>query len=425
MRVTGDVRRDPEQDLLAHAELARDRLQALQLVVGIKHDVTDTGPQRLAQLGRRLGVAVQVGPRRVKAATQRQRQLSAGGDVACQALLREHSVDGGARERLGGEQDVEVGVAAGDRVDEGARPCAQVVLDDHVGGGAEPLGELDRVTATEFEVARGVDARALREQVRQRRLQAGAHGTEKDMVWRVRAGSRRTITPERPAKTGSHDGLSYALWMPDTPPSAGVVVLHGAGSCKENHYDFARAVNAVGLAALTFDQRGHGASGGALDGRAVQDVVDVCERLRAELGDPEAPVALRGSSMGGYLALHAAGPAGAAAVIAICPASADGLLRGLHGGRFAFEADEPSLAALLEGGDLHQVVDSLEIPILLLHAQGDEQVPVQLSRELAGLLRSPASRLIEVPGGHHRSIQHDDELQAVSLRFLSRELSPS
>jgi len=27
-----------------------------------------------------------------------------------------------------------------------------------------------------------------------------------------------------------------------------------------------------------------------------------------------------------------------------------------------------------------------------------------------------------VPGGHHRSIQHDEELQAVSLRFIQQSL---
>ena len=31
-------------------------------------------------------------------------------------------------------------------------------------------------------------------------------------------------------------------------------------------------------------------------------------------------------------------------------------------------------------------------------------------------------RLITVPGGHHRSVQHDPELRAVSLRFLERML---
>jgi hypothetical protein len=37
-------------------------------------------------------------------------------------------------------------------------------------------------------------------------------------------------------------------------------------------------------------------------------------------------------------------------------------------------------------------------------------------------MTSPASRLITIPGGHHRSIQHDEELQAVSLRFIEQAL---
>jgi pimeloyl-ACP methyl ester carboxylesterase len=204
--------------------------------------------------------------------------------------------------------------------------------------------------------------------------------------------------------------------------SAGVVVLHGAGSCKENHYDFARAAIALGIAALSFDQRGHGESDGPMDGRAVDDVVAMAALLMSELGTPDAGVALRGSSMGGYLAIRAAEQAGARAVVAICPASGAGLRRGLHDGSLRLDADVPALGAVLESVELGAVVARLEIPILLLHAQGDEQVPVQHSRELAASLRSPQSRLIELPGGHHRSIQHDEELQAVSLRFVERAL---
>jgi pimeloyl-ACP methyl ester carboxylesterase len=59
-----------------------------------------------------------------------------------------------------------------------------------------------------------------------------------------------------------------------------------------------------------------------------------------------------------------------------------------------------------------------------LHAEGDEQVPVEHSRELARLTRNPRSRLIAVPGGHHRSLQHDPDLQAVSVRFIARCLAP-
>jgi uncharacterized protein len=201
-----------------------------------------------------------------------------------------------------------------------------------------------------------------------------------------------------------------------------VVILHGAGSCKESHHDFARAAVAAGLAAITFDQRGHGASAGPMDERAIDDVAVMATRLRAAIGEDRAPVALRGSSMGGYLAIVAASSCAASAVVAICPASADGLRRGLVSGRFEFDADVKALEALLEGHDLHAVVAELAVPLLLLHAEGDEQVPVQHSQELATAMSVPGSRLIVVPGGHHRSIQHDQELQAVSLRFLGRAL---
>jgi alpha-beta hydrolase superfamily lysophospholipase len=235
----------------------------------------------------------------------------------------------------------------------------------------------------------------------------------------------RTVTPLLPADTGVADGLAYTLWLP--PPSgpparAGVVVLHGADSGKESHHDFARAAVALGLGAVCFDQRGHGESAGALGGGVLDDVATVAARLRVALGDPEAPVAVRGSSMGGYLAILAAPVVRAGAVVAICPAGAEGLRRGLGDGRFGFAADTEALAAFLDEHDLTQAARSLTVPLLLLHAEGDERVPIAQSRELAEVLTVPESRLIAVPGGHHRSIQHDEELQAVSLRFILRAL---
>jgi uncharacterized protein len=232
----------------------------------------------------------------------------------------------------------------------------------------------------------------------------------------------RSVTAQLPTEIGVHDGLSFSLWLPKPPEGhrGGVVVLHGAGSCKENHHDFARAALATGLAALAFDQRGHGDSEGPMDGRALSDVASMASYLRSRIGDSRAPIALRGSSMGGYLALVCARDAQASAVVAICPASSEGLRRGLAQGRFSFDADKPALDAFLAEHDPRDAIASLEVPVLLLHADGDEQVPVEHSRELAELMRSPSSRLIAVPGGHHRSVQHDPDLQAVSVRFVER-----
>jgi uncharacterized protein len=226
---------------------------------------------------------------------------------------------------------------------------------------------------------------------------------------------RPAIAP--PDELGMRDGLAYALFLPQDEPLGGVVILHGAGSCKENHFDFARAARAAGMAAVVFDQRGHGASEGALDGRAIADVGSVAGVL-----PPAVPVALRGSSMGGYLALVAAEQLGAVAIVGICPASADGMIAGLREGRFDFRADADALEALLVEHPLDAVVPELPAELLLLHAEGDESVPIEHSRTLAALANPDRTRLVEVPGGDHRSVQHDPELQALALRFLAGAL---
>lgn len=233
----------------------------------------------------------------------------------------------------------------------------------------------------------------------------------------------RTVTAALPDEIGACDGLAYSLWLPGSGQDArgGVVILHGAGSCKESHHDFARVVLAAGFATIAFDHRGHGPSEGRMDHRVLEDVASIMAKLRSHIG-ARAPIALRGSSMGGFLAILAAPLVDARAVVAICPASAESLRRGLAAGTLSFDADDRALDAFLSRQDLHEAVGSLRIPLLLLHAEGDEQVPVQHSRELAERFQSPESRLLTVPGGHHRSVQHDPELQAISLRFLERAL---
>ena len=91
----------------------------------------------------------------------------------------------------------------------------------------------------------------------------------------------RTVTPQLPSEIGVHDGLAYSLWLPaGGPPPPAWSSLHGAGSCKENHHDFARAALGAGLAAIAFDQRGHGDSEGPIDGRAIDDVVAMADAAR-------------------------------------------------------------------------------------------------------------------------------------------------
>jgi pimeloyl-ACP methyl ester carboxylesterase len=227
----------------------------------------------------------------------------------------------------------------------------------------------------------------------------------------------RTVHVEPPSELGTRDGLAYALFLPEGESAGGVVMLHGAGSQKENQFDIARMLRAGGVAAVCFDQRGHGESDGALGAGALDDVATIAGLL------PPGPVALRGSSMGGFMALMASTRMDVAAVVAICPATGELLERGLRAGRFSFRADHDGLTELLAGADEKAAAAALGERLLLMHAEGDEQVPIASSRELHAA--APGSRLVAVPGGHHRSVQHDGELIAVAVRFLTRGVRPA
>ena len=221
-----------------------------------------------------------------------------------------------------------------------------------------------------------------------------------------------------PPELGSLNGLAYALFLPDGEPGVGVVILHGGGSAKESHFDFARGCRADGMAALAYDARGHGRSQGSFGPSAFDDALAMVDLLRSH-----APrVALRGSSMGGFQAVHAGAQAdgGVCAVVAICPAPEEGLLRFLRSGqRPEFDCDEHACRPWLESLDLYEAAGRLgpETALLLMHARGDEQVPYAVSERLFEEAREP-KRLLLMPGGHHRSIQHDEELQAVSRKFI-------
>jgi alpha-beta hydrolase superfamily lysophospholipase len=224
-------------------------------------------------------------------------------------------------------------------------------------------------------------------------------------------------SPPAPPELGSFDGLAYALFLPDGDPAAAVVVLHGAGSAKESHFDFARGCRADGMVALAFDARGHGRSRGAFGPGAIDDVLAMTELVRGH-----APrVALRGSSMGGFQAIHtAADDPSFCAVVAICPAPERSLLSMLRSREpLRFDCDAPATERWLESLDLFEAVGRLgrDTALLLLHARGDEQVPHAASEELFAAAHEP-KRLLVLPGGHHRSIQHDLELQALSRRFI-------
>ncbi len=207
----------------------------------------------------------------------------------------------------------------------------------------------------------------------------------------------------------SADGtpLSSAYWSaPGT--AAGVVIVHGLEGRKENHADFAEVCRAAGLAALTLDLRGHGASGGTLDGGAVDDVIAGVDALRSR-GIPR--IGIRGSSMGGMLALAAAPRSKAVrCVVAVCPARPAAL---------ADRIGEPWPC-------LHRLEDAVRdgrgIARGFWHATGDDRVPWAWTAALAEIAPHPR-RVRIILGGDHGSLQHDPRIQAETCAFLCSYLT--
>jgi pimeloyl-ACP methyl ester carboxylesterase len=204
-----------------------------------------------------------------------------------------------------------------------------------------------------------------------------------------------------------------------------MVIVHGAGSRKENHADFGRNCAAAGWAAIAYDQRGHGESEDEMFPAALADVGRMARFLSSVEG-VDGPVCVRGSSMGGFMAIHAAATSDSiAGAVAICPAGEDQLARGVRSGELEMRAGPEARSAMEAWLGEHDLRDAVRLmgakPLLLIHAKGDEKIPWELSQELHDEAADPR-KLVLLPGGHHRSAQHDAELQGMALRWMHRAL---
>jgi uncharacterized protein len=221
-----------------------------------------------------------------------------------------------------------------------------------------------------------------------------------------------SLPPPQPL-TFASDGVRLAgrLFRPGGEPRGSLLVCHGAGSNKENHTIMGEQAAAAGLAALTFDLRGHGESQGVMGPSSWRDVIAAADTLRARSGAPW--VAGRGVSLGGLLLLLAARaqPELFSSLVVLCPADGPVLLAGLDrieratyagdaGGGYAARFDAATLRPALAGLDVAEIARGLP-RVLLAHARDDEVVPFAVSERLSRVLAPPTELIVLESGGHH------------------------
>jgi pimeloyl-ACP methyl ester carboxylesterase len=240
--------------------------------------------------------------------------------------------------------------------------------------------------------------------------------------------------------TLSSDGLNLAArihWPQREDPAPALILCHGFGSCKENHAAFAAGAAGRGWAVLSFDFRGHGASDGCVDSRTINDVGAALAWLQRHPGVDRARIAVRGSSMGGYFAIHAARqwPEGAACVAVSTPdeAALSDLLRAaknpstfygqwrLHGSDFP-RVMNCDLSCWLDGANCYSAVAGIAPrPVLLIACTGDEVVPPEISARLYAAAGEPKTFWL-LEGGDHRSAAHDPAVSEQTLAWLETAL---
>ncbi len=213
-------------------------------------------------------------------------------------------------------------------------------------------------------------------------------------------------TAARAADASTSDGLALAglLYRPAGPPRGALLVCHGAGSRKENHALMGEQAAAAGLAALTFDVRGHGESPGVLgpDGVARRG-----RRRRGAAGRERGAVARGARRQHGRL-LPAARGAGAPRPLPLARPAVPGGRRlaprrarrargereaGLASAEYSGRFDAAALRPFLRDLDLVEVARGMP-RVLLAHARDDEAVPFAHSERLARVLAPPTRFIV-------------------------------
>ncbi len=223
-----------------------------------------------------------------------------------------------------------------------------------------------------------------------------------------------------------YPGEQTAVVLAQTPTETKKIVLliHGFMSNKdsETNLELTKRLLPKGIATVRLDLFGHGESSGPFQQLTLSRCLHQVEGLIAWIkGKGYEEIALVGSSMGGFIAIHTAAKHPEFISLALkCPVSnypplwhdrlsKAGMANWKQDGTFSFIFDDQK--ARLEYGfyaDLlkfNTYTDAAHIktPTLIVHGDADDDVPVDQSIRLFDTLRlaRPQKELVLIPGADH------------------------
>jgi pimeloyl-ACP methyl ester carboxylesterase len=231
-------------------------------------------------------------------------------------------------------------------------------------------------------------------------------------------------------------------WMPTALPAKGTIVLsHGYAGDSSPDLVYAPLLNGAGYNVCLFDYRGHGASDGNYTSLVSYERQDLLAALDFLCARGITRVALIGFSMGGAIALATAphspmvvgvisdcafGELTAILQTAAVRRGVPALLSRPIGWLVMLFASIRVRANLFASDPIRWVGKISPRPVLIMHGEDDEDVPVEQARRLIRAAREPKELWI-VPGAKHRRIEEvaGDEYRRRVIDFIDRAFAAS
>lgn len=226
---------------------------------------------------------------------------------------------------------------------------------------------------------------------------------------------------------GQGMALGGRLDLPDSGAPAAFAVFAHCFGCTKNLKTIGnldRVLTDAGLGVLRFDFTGLGDSAGDFaDTNFTSNVSDVAAAARFLADNYEAPRLLIGHSLGGAAIMQAAHKIPSAVAVVTIAAPAD---LGHLGETIVSQAPEieqtgeaevtligrkfhvkKQLIDDLEQRSMEQIVGSLHLPLLILHAPADAVVPIASAEHLYAMARHPKS-LVALDRADHLLLERED-----------------
>ena len=237
----------------------------------------------------------------------------------------------------------------------------------------------------------------------------------------------------------SKESIVGVLHQPSEPTSKAVIVCHGFGGSKDRQWiaDMCNALAYDGITGVRFDFSGNGESQGSFEDMSyLKEVKDLQSCMDALEAQGYTILGVVGHSMGATVSLlTAAYDKRIKAVVNIAgvanPANETHIAFATQFYETAFAKPVPSTAfvAQLHELDVMAAVSSITAPLLTIHGDADQLVPLEEGKAIHNAANEPKKMVIAMGSGHRLSQDADFAAECITLsvqwmkRYLNKSVS--